>query len=751
MNIIHAIGLKDVGPFRDVTFKIPKGVSVIYGLNKAGGKFSANSNGVGKSMLMSSLAEMIYEDPIVGEKADRIVSGKRAFSFTDTNGKKITAVRQAKGRTDRLSIKVDGVEKKFRTPTYARAFLKKSFPLSQEEFSTYVHIDSRIPHPLVMGTSAARKAFFTSFFGLDRMDAERKLFIAELNKLQRVKSAFNALRDTYENGKADLLNDEQLANAEKTRRIVKRKLESLQHNFEEAQDTLRLLQFAQSAKDQIKTLTIACGGTINEGYYEKAVADNKWELNKVRADIEETERWEQYKRDNARYTEAFAALSSEARLLIKTEGSRGARSMAEAAASELVRATAAVKHVDLEVKRLKTELEESLPERVEAPSENEGDLQTLSRAYAHQLEHAEQFQEGKCETCGQVVDIKDPTILKKKLKSVRAKLEAHADARLYKEARKNRNNLQFKLKAYVTDLSRAKAKAEKHRELADLHDELSSLPRRPKPFEGKKLQLVVLKRMFEELQERKSLLDYVKPHLQTIIEFKALTKADVVAARAASSVSGEMNELQDRLSKAQARIELHKTISERQAEIRTKLVEMKKELADEQPLKLLVQGYQDKNIKKMAVEAISERLMALINRYAKLVFPEDFTFSFEWGTQIRLLVHRKYGRKISTSDVRKLSGAESKLFTIVLVLSLLSFVPSHKRTNLLVLDEPSANLSKEMTQSLQELIPVLNKFIPSIVIITPRSDERFNDAHNFTVVKMAGVATIVDGHPHDLK
>src|ERR1700676_2606290 len=120
MNIIHAIQLKDAGPFKDVSFKVPLGLSVIYGLNRAGGPQSKNSNGVGKSFLFSSLSEMIYEDPIVGEKQDRVKSGTRAFSFTSAlNGKKIAVVRSMKGRSEKINIKVDGQDKEFRTPTIA--------------------------------------------------------------------------------------------------------------------------------------------------------------------------------------------------------------------------------------------------------------------------------------------------------------------------------------------------------------------------------------------------------------------------------------------------------------------------------------------------------------------------------------------------------------------------------------------------------------------------------------------------------
>src|ERR1700676_3337473 len=120
MNVVHSLQLADAGPFQNVKFSVPKGLSAIYGLNRAGGPQSKNSNGVGKSYLFSSLAEMIYEDPIVGEKQDRVKEGTRAFSFTSAlNGKKIAVVRSMKGRSEKINIKVDGQDKEFRTPTIA--------------------------------------------------------------------------------------------------------------------------------------------------------------------------------------------------------------------------------------------------------------------------------------------------------------------------------------------------------------------------------------------------------------------------------------------------------------------------------------------------------------------------------------------------------------------------------------------------------------------------------------------------------
>lgn len=748
MNVVHAIGLKDVSPFKEVQFKIPSGISVIYGLNRASGKASKNSNGVGKSYLLSTPAEIIYEEPIVGEKQDRSKRGTRAFSFTNAFGKKVLVSRVARGRSEKLMIKVDGVDKQFRTPTYAKAYLKKAWPITAEEYNTYVHIDSRVAHPLVMGTSAQRKAFFTSFFKLDTIDAERKLYVAELNRLLKVKAGFDELRAAYMKAKGDLLDDDTYIAYRRKYKSYRAKLRQLQDEFSAIQETVRLVSFAKSAREQIAKLTRLCGGPINEEEFERLEKANRWETSKVAADIEEAEAWEQYQRDTAHYNKVYSGLSTAAKKFLKEHGTKDALSKAREAQRLVLQYREALKRRRQDCEDIEKQLEAPLPRRVAKPEGEQGELEVLQRAYAHQLDHAEQFQEGKCETCGQVVKIKDPKVLRKKLDSVVKRLDDFAAYKEYRQAAADRQKLEFRLKSYKSDVRRAVDKVNGVKDEAALYQELKDLPSRPKPFTGKKLQLVVLRKMMEELTANRALLDFMRPHLDAIIGVQELTKEDVKKAQSSDSLSDDMNAVQERMSKIQAKIEIHDTMRDRVLEMRDRLVKMKKELADIEPLKILVQGFQDKNLKKMAIEAIGQRLMALVNKFAAPVFPENFSFEFKWDTQIQLIVHRKNGEP---SDVRRLSGAESTIFTLILVGALLAFVPSHKRCSVMILDEPSARMSKETTELFQKVLAVLNKTIPSIVVITPRSEEIYEGAKAFTVVKNnKGVARLVEGFPHQV-
>lgn len=747
MQVVESIGLQDVGPFKDLTFDIKPGISVIYGLNRAGGPKSKNSNGVGKSFLWSSPADIIYDDPIVGEKSDRIRHGKRIFKFTNSNGKKIVLVREARGKSEKLLVSVDGVDQELRTPTIAKQYLRKVWPITQDEYNTYVHIDSRVPHPLVMGTSAARKAFFTSFFGLNKIDAERKLYAAELKKLSRVRAAYNELRAQFVKSKADLVPASELAELSTKVKSMRRRLDKYREEFTAVQEIVRLVEFEKSAGSQIKTLKAALGEiTVEE--FQRAVADNRWETKKIVADLADAEAWDQYKRDNKNYEQAEAKLGALTRKAIGKYSLTKARKLAEAKAKSHAEQSMIVKAHEHELRKFVKQSLEPIPPKVKAPVEDESDLKTLKRVYEHHLEHAEKFEDGKCETCGQPVQIKDPALVKKKLDTVIKKLQARADYAEYTEALGRRTELQKWAAEEQQLLDAAKAVEASYARWVVVHEDLVGLPRKPKPFEGKKLQTIVLKRMLEELRERRSLLKYLEPHLDTLVALSNLTDQDRARVVASADLSEKMNSVQDRLSSAQAKIEVGATLSKRVKEMRARLLEMKAELAEEEALQLLLQGYQDKNIKKMVVESIGQRLMAHVNKYSVAIMPEDFRFEFEWGTQVSFLVHRRYGKRTLTSDVRKLSGAESTLFTLVLVCALLAFVPARKRCSLLILDEPSARLSGEMTEVFKKLLSVLNTLIPSIVVVTPKSDEIYEGAKPYTVVKKAGVATIFEGFPH---
>lgn len=742
---IHSFSLKDTLLFKDLTFEIPKGLSVIYGLNRTNGQKSMQANGAGKSSAFASIGETLYEEPIVGLKEDTVKQGTRIVTLKLGN-RTVEVVR----KNTKLEILIDGKPKEFRKKSDAQQWLKKHLPMSQTEFNTYGFLDARVPHPLVMGSSTERKKFFTEAFGLDRIDIERRLFEAELSKLKRTRAAYRELKAVFDADKEKALPKEKRLELEQRIKDYEAELEDLNRKNLRLQSIAQLLAFEQSAAKQIQRFDALCPD-LKE--FASIYKDTQANLRDNKAKLKDARAWADYQRDSRRYNKAHDALSDDARKLVEKYGLKKAVRKCSDAADDLPRLTAKLEaHQEvLDAKVAKP----VMPDEAR-PSESKKELRARLDSLEHRLEHALKFKTGTCDSCGQEVKVRDPKKLKAQIKDIDALLGLIDLWDDYEEQRALYKEWRTQFKVAEDEAADLEAKIEKAKRYRKLGRELRDLPSAPEPFEGRKLEVEVCERMVEEDRAQVELLEFMEPNIETLEQLRALTDKQRNAASIAPKLQQRITEVHEKLSKVRSRLEVNSMVCESLAKHKVRLLEMREELVNEEPLKLLVEAYSDKSIKRMAVKAISKRLMDEVNKYAKLIFPEDYEFGFQWeSSKISLTVTRKYrqGKKIKVlpSDVRKLSGAEAKLYTFILVLAHLTFVPAKKRSNVLILDEPDSNMSAETTESFKKLLPILNRVIPSIIVITPRTSERYEGAQEFTVLKEKGEAKIVKGHPSTIK
>jgi DNA repair exonuclease SbcCD ATPase subunit len=748
MPILRETTIKNVGPIEEATFKIEPGLSVVYGLNLASGKNSENGNAVGKSLLFSSLAETIRGTPIIGERGDRIQEGQRSARWVDHIGNEIVVRRTANGRGDKLELFENDHSLDFRTVAASKEYIDQRWPLSDVDYITYVHIDSRAPHPLVMGSSTQRKEFFTDFFRMEILDAERKLYNAYSRDLKNARAVYDEVNSQYASIQARLLSPEERAQAEHDRDTLHEKLEELEAKVSSIQNIARLIQFGKSAEGHIKTLTQAYGkisverlDDVREELKEKAKA--------LDAQLAQAKAWENYQRDTKRYSQAYDELSDAAKDAIEEFGYDDALEQAENAAQQAMKLKAQIDSINEQLDKLEILLDEKLPEKVEAPDEDEEDLRVLERTYKHHIEHAKKFGSGVCDTCGQAVQTRDPEEVKERLSAVREKLSRHENARTYVAAvklLKERTNQFNELSEKVEGLMNERSKFAK---LAKLHKELRDLPSKPEPFEGEKLDAAPIEAARIDITSQMNLIKFIYPHIDTVEEFLALTQEQKDSVNDISELSEKVRSTRERYTEAQSKLRVEESLSEQLSELKARDNELEEKLKDEARVKVLVDAYSDKNIKKLVVEQIGARLMTLINTYSQQVFEEKYRFEFVWDTEISILVHRPNGK---TSDVRKLSGAESTLFTIILVCALMSFVPAHKRCNFMILDEPTSHMSAHNKEILHNALKLLTGLIPSIILITPKMEERYEGAREFTVVKgKDGISRLERGHPDEFR
>jgi DNA repair exonuclease SbcCD ATPase subunit len=709
MNIVKKIGLSNVGPFKTGTvLNIPKGISFLYGKNLTG-KSPGSANAAGKSLFASALVEIFYDSPVVGLKEDKVKAGHRFIEYQ--RGKDLIRVSSKYTNKEQLSIKVNGEEVKSRTKTITRDLLKAYWPLTESEFTTYGYLDSRVPHPLARGSTLDRKAFFTSFFGLDKIDQERKVFQTHLFRVKKVKAAFIELKSTYALLKKDLLDKAEVEVLDRQYEELRKKQTLLKSKFAEWQEYKRLTSFLEYAGPKLQAF-YKLVPTLSE--FNSVLSTVKKQLAEAEKVEEQMEAYKAYRKSKAVYAERTKDLD----MSICIED-------LESIEDKYQRAISVTKTKPVQ------------PLKVKASKKPEADYKEILVEQArleHELEHASKFSDGKCYTCGQVVKKSDIKVVRSRLKEVNQLI---AEFEQWKLSQAKIQQWEKQEEEYQLNLSRYKKAKDYLVNNKDNHD--AYLIRVSLPT-IKKVEKPDYADSIKKITEDLDLLNFFKPHLETIKLCK--TRPTTVE----EFDMDLMDKSSERLSKIDVKLKTHRAVVSRVKEVRARLTELQADVKKEEALLLLVQAYGDKGIKRMAIEAISQHLMALVNKYASLVF-EDYSFEFVWGTKIQILVHRPNEASI---DVRKLSGFESQMFTIILVLSLLAFVPKSKRLSLLILDEPTASFSAESTDLFHQFIPQLLKAIPSILIVTPKTDERMVGAAEFTVLRTVAGAKIVNGHPDSL-
>lgn len=714
MNIVKEIGIAGIADFKKSTLKIPRGVSYLYGKNMLA---HGNGNAAGKSVFASAPSDIFYDTPIVGTRADKEKSGQRFIRFQ--RGKREIVIRSAySGRSEKVAITVDGEEKKGRTTKITKSLLPRLWPITEQEYRTYGYLDASVPHPLVMGSTTERKAFFTSFFQLDRLDAERKVLAAYGSELKKVRARFNELDTTFKAVKADMLKKDQRLALESELESLEQQLTKLRKKSEQATKVQNLLEFEQWAGPKIKQLRKLVPD-LDENTIQEEIKV-RWKRIRVADEAKEklTE-WKLYRRQLEEYQQ-------------KIEGLDMSQPLEELArmSEEWVQANAGLAFVG--------RLEEpgARPERVEKPDQTREELALLQGKVRHMRDHARKFSKGLCSECGQEVEVPDPGKIKRLEREVETLAQAWAayDSWTKKKEVWTRENEDYQeRKAKRERLDQTLARTKKAHHLYKQRKDLVRPEKVEKPAEAEDTEPLRL-----EIQT----LDFGAQHAQKIRQLSELTDEE----RGLKFDSEKLEQMQDQVSSSKTRLQVHNTVKGRASEMRTRLKALDRQLQDEEAVLFALEAYGDKAIKRMAVEAISERMMATVNQLAGLVF-NGFRFEFVWDTQVKLLVHRNGKRP---TDVRKLSGAERVLFTLILVFSLLMFVPSNKRLSLLILDEPCASFHEDTIALFHRLLPHLLQLIPSILVVTPKQYERFPGAVEYTVYRDETGACLKKGHPSEV-
>lgn len=663
---VTSFSIKGIGPFKkEVSLNIAKGLTCIYGNNTKNG----NANAVGKTLLSSVIRDTMYSTDKDG--------GCRSVHFVH-KGRKFEVTRGAS-----LKVFIDGEDKTKRTKTETAALLAKAWPLTELDYLTHGILDLQ-PHPLLRGSAAERRAFFSKFFKFSDIDNERKVINEKLNllakdraRLEEVDAALAALPEVSKPQKGAL-------------QAAKDALEKAADYASRHADSHLLLKL----KSDLEGIDVETFSQV----FKKLKAQKHAKQNAQEA----TALYQAYLEERAAYRKALSSTKTQEKDLEVLESSYEKYSAAKALAEDDL-------EEEIELKVVK-ELSVSRDEVVAK----------LSRV-KEQLAHVKKHRGGLCYACGSSVKV-DPAKLAQDEKRYELLLEKaeqneravrHNDRAVHSNAKaKERNAAVLKARQVV----------KLHKDFAHDFKVLRGLK---KPAKVEPPGEVTFD---EEKFKRYAELSHFQDRFEEALQARKVKAVDVQAY--ASEVA--------RLEAQHNRFE---EVSKRRGELEARKAKLSVGLHKEADLKIIKAAYNDKGMKAMAGEILTAHMLKSINRLASSIF-EDYNFGFDLS-KYQFTVSRN--GKAHTS-VRKLSGAETKLFSFIVALSLLQFVPEDKRLNVLILDEPAASFSEETKKLFGRLLQEMLKVVESIIVVTPGLEE-YEGAKNYTVERSGAGSVLREGRP----
>lgn len=784
---------------KDATLPLNKiGVTVVHGLNKdaasAGSK--ADVNAAGKSLLLKGIPELIFaSSPLTKEiktKAKRDLFTKKDSAIcvrARKNGSVYSFTKRSKGKSFEYVLEKDGEPLKTRRLKYPEDKIRAFFGMSEEEFYTLYYIDSGKPSALQFGSPAKRLEFFTNLFRLNNYDEIRKLFNGLLREAKENGAALREVMSQLETIQRDLP-DTPIKELESKLEKLQRENEAIGQRFSELQAEEARLSFAVENKQNyliliglIKDLdlevenasdlshTIKWGKAKLSRYKKLEKAASAWKAyeseverydarrRKIADDLRKDgfsltpsnivacqERLERYNREHTRLIDRIAELTErEGELPEKPDidfdrYNTGLRLLDKKLG---LRPDEAIEKLSAEKSMLLTK-REGLKEQLDALSSLKGcsECPTCHQAISKKItQNLVSDLSAQYDTLGQHL-----SKLSDNLSLVKYYSNNEAAVRNYQQSLDKRAQVREKLKQAREELKEHSSKKKNYADLeAKLNrfHSLSTMERPEKPG-------VDAKNYDPERVEK--LTKFVSVAEILLSGFDRLHEVDFDAAKTRlKKVKHERLECvnqttkqAERIPKITAQLELARKLTQQRTELLEKHSSLKETVDDLPILEMMIEAYSNKGIKLLLIKQIASLIERNMNQYVSLLYSEPTKFYFEVidDRNFNILIERKIQGQKSVADVRTLSGAERRAFSFLLPLAVMPLIPSERRLNVMILDEPTVNMGANRVDLFtKSFIPKLNTIIPHIVIITPQQ-EHYPNAERYLVTKHKGVSTL---------
>lgn len=213
-------------------------------------------------------------------------------------------------------------------------------------------------------------------------------------------------------------------------------------------------------------------------------------------------------------------------------------------------------------------------------------------------------------------------------------------------------------------------------------------------------------------------------------------------------IDAKLRKVMDEIPRLTRTVSVSQSNLKQLKKLEARRLELEAQLEDMPVLKALEQAYSQKGLKNLEIQRACSVVESNLNLHAPLVFSEPAIFSIEvTETKMNIWITWAQGPDGGpvTMDVRRLSGAESRAFNLLLPMAILPLIPARRRLNIMVLDEPLANLDGPAVDLLvNKFLPKLRELVPHVIILSPVEIplDVHEDVQVWRVTRENGVSTL---------
>ena len=739
MNL-KSLTLRNAAGFSDLELQLDAHPLVIVSGRNHDSDTPDNYNGVGKSRLLSTLPNLLYEsDPLsLTKRGKKNLDADSHIQYEwEYMGKNVVVKQSAKA----YHVIVDGVDMETHKgkQEVAKAHIQKLFPIQPLAFYSYAYLHTQRPHPFQRASQADRLKYVTELFDLGIYDRLRQYFMqkhsAGQKAVERTQMLAEELRVCQTQMKATGYNREAYLEAKAECGSLDRQRQILSDKHNNVEEEYNDARAYEELNARAKELG-ACGSP-----------------DELEALLDQAQAHARYISDMQEYSEARTKLRAKLKGLPTEPPTRSCdriRGLIDRVEHEL---EPALLYVERRAKLLAEieELGDCQPVDMEAAQEQKAGATAVLRVYD------ELHGECDCPTCGQRIDGKAlKSAARRAEKDLESAKELLAQGKAYEKSCELKTelkkldewgedfspvkDLRKRLARYSAELEDAEEHEAQYNKYLSYKEQLQDL-RKPEPVEevGDVADIKAKYKAACARQEIDRQLSKLTPPKRTSKKLSFVLQA---AKRDLDRCMEKLDAAVDTLQQLDVKRLHYRDLLDNRKRLEQEIAKLDPLISDSKLYATLADAYGKQNLKASAVQEMLNMIEAKLNELAPLVFPEPFTFELKTSTQgVDARVYRN--KNDAGTDIQQMSGAESNCFTLLWALTMIVFCPSNQRPNFIILDEPESNCSAGLREHIvRNFLPVLMDCVPHVIWITPLDTDVFGGAPRWTVCKRNGSSTV---------